>query len=306
MNILIIRPGALGDTLMLLPTLVDLAGKAAVTLAGRQPGLEFMREYVYQAMDFEGPGWHRLFMERPEEPGLPVSGIDFVVAFFSDEDGSLRHNLKTFVPNAEVHVFPSFPPRAEKVHVARYISECLRSAGLPVDPQKVWEIACKGTLRKDLGAPPALGKIVLHPGSGDEKKNYPPDFLLRLLGSLCREPALQELRPVVLLGPAENSLCQYFKENASSIKAEIRACPAKDLLTRLLREAAIYLGHDSGATHLAAMLGTPTVAFFKRTDADQWRPLGPYVRVLQNREAGPGLIKEVLSMCSTFLLSCLE
>jgi heptosyltransferase-3 len=306
LNILIIRPGALGDTLMLLPTLVDLAGKAAITFAGRQPGLEFVREYVYQAMDFEGPGWHRLFMERPEEPGLPVSGIDFVVAFFSDEDGSLRHNLKTCVPDAEAHVFPSFPPKGGRVHVARYISECLRSAGLPVDPQKVWEIACKGTLRKDLGARPARDKIVLHPGSGDEKKNYPPDFLLRLLGSLCREPALQGLRPVVLLGPAENSICKYFKKNASSIKAEIRIFPATGLLTRLLREAAIYLGHDSGITHLAAMLGTPTVALFKRTDADQWRPLGPYVRVLQNREAGPGLIKEVLSTCSTFLLSCLE
>jgi ADP-heptose:LPS heptosyltransferase len=59
LDVLIIRPGALGDTLMLLPALSDLSDKAAITFVGRQPGLEFIRPYVHEAMDLETSGWHR-------------------------------------------------------------------------------------------------------------------------------------------------------------------------------------------------------------------------------------------------------
>jgi heptosyltransferase-3 len=61
-----------------------------------------------------------------------------------------------------------------------------------------------------------------------------------------------------------------------------------------LRKACLYLGHDSGITHLAAMLGIPTVALFTESNAVQWHPLGPAVQVVQKRRPGIGLIKEVL------------
>jgi len=67
-----------------------------------------------------------------------------------------------------------------------------------------------------------------------------------------------------------------------STRAEIRFCPEKDKLIGILRQAALYIGHDSGITHLAAMLGAPTVALFKGSNADQWSPLGPDVRVIQD------------------------
>jgi ADP-heptose:LPS heptosyltransferase len=42
------------------------------------------------------------------------------------------------------------------------------------------------------------------------------------------------------------------------------------------------------------MLGTPTVALFKESDARQWRPLGPSVSVIQNNKSGHELIERVL------------
>lgn len=291
---------------MLLPAMVELAGKAVITFVGRQPGLEFARKCVFRAMDLEGSGWHRLFVERPDDRGLPISHIDHVVAFFSDQDGRIRHNLKTYLPNARVHVFPSFPPKGEKIHVARYLCECLRSAGLPVDPQKALGITSKGALFNTTGAPRVRDKIVVHPGSGAQQKNHPPDLLLSLLGRLCQGPALQNKKPVLLLGPAEEPLYPFFKKNVGSVKVEIRDCLDRDLLIELLREAVLYIGHDSGITHLAAMLATPTVALFKESDAYQWQPLGPFVTLIQNKKAGNELIEEVLSMCSQSLLSCLE
>lgn len=297
-HILIIRPGALGDTLMLLPSLVALGGKSVITLVARQPGLSFMRDYVHCTMDFESSGWHRLFMKKPTDWALPVSRTDLVVAFFSDEDGMIHRNLNTNLPEAHINVFPSCPPVGDDIHVAQYVSECLKSAGLPIDPVTSLEGAVRGSLFKNVGRQTTRSKIVLHPGSGDSKKNYPPDFWLKVLKRLSQEKVFQGLKPVLLLGPAEKALAYFFGEDLGTMEGEVIFCPGKDDLIALFREAALYLGHDSGITHVASMLGTPTVALFKESDARQWRPLGPSVSVIQNNKSEPELIERVLQAAS--------
>jgi ADP-heptose:LPS heptosyltransferase len=49
------------------------------------------------------------------------------------------------------------------------------------------------------------------------------------------------------------------------------------ILGALLSHAAVYLGNDSGVTHLAGVSGAPVVALFGPTDPVQWRPLGDVV-----------------------------
>jgi len=51
-------------------------------------------------------------------------------------------------------------------------------------------------------------------------------------------------------------------------------------LLELLRRAALFVGSDSGPTHVAAAAGTPTVALFGPADAVRNRPLGGAVEVL--------------------------
>jgi ADP-heptose:LPS heptosyltransferase len=53
------------------------------------------------------------------------------------------------------------------------------------------------------------------------------------------------------------------------------------VLGALLARAALYVGNDSGVTHLAAAWGAPTLALFGPTDPAQWAPLGPRVRTLR-------------------------
>jgi heptosyltransferase III len=52
----------------------------------------------------------------------------------------------------------------------------------------------------------------------------------------------------------------------------------------LLAHAAVFLGNDSGLTHLAATLGRPTVAVFGPTDANIWGPRGPHVSIVRTDE----------------------
>ena len=43
----------------------------------------------------------------------------------------------------------------------------------------------------------------------------------------------------------------------------------------------LYLGNDSGITHLAAAAGARVVALFGASDPDVWAPRGPCVRVIR-------------------------
>jgi heptosyltransferase-3 len=294
LRLLIIRPGALGDTLMLLPALVNLSGRLNITLAARQPGLYFIRDFVNRAMDLDGAGWHRLFLDRPAREGIPVSRADVVVAFLNDEDRAVRRNLNAYFPNTPIHLFPSFPSKGEKTHVSRYISNCIKSAGLPIEPQAAFENAVTRPLMRGKRPLQSCNTVVVHPGSGGAKKNQPADFWLKVLSRLAREPVLKKMAPWLLLGPAEGSLHSFFRKNLESTQWEVCFCPDNETLIGLLEKACLYLGHDSGITHLAAMLGIPTVALFIESSSVQWHPLGPAVQIVQKKGSGIGLVEDVL------------
>ena len=56
-------------------------------------------------------------------------------------------------------------------------------------------------------------------------------------------------------------------------------------LGKLLSQARIYVGNDSGVTHLAAAVGTPVMAFFRTTDPRVWAPRGVSVHVVKSGSA---------------------
>jgi ADP-heptose:LPS heptosyltransferase len=43
----------------------------------------------------------------------------------------------------------------------------------------------------------------------------------------------------------------------------------------------LFIGHDSGITHLSALLGVPTVVLFGPTYPQRWAPTGPHVSILK-------------------------
>ena len=68
--------------------------------------------------------------------------------------------------------------------------------------------------------------------------------------------------------------------------ADIRSCVSGlsiRLLAGVLSQLDFFLGHDSGVTHLAALLGTPTVALFGPTEPARWAPRGRAVMVIREK-----------------------
>lgn len=279
---LIIRPGALGDTLMLLPALKDIKKHVQVMVAGREPGLSFLRKTGFQCFNMESGGWHKVFQEQPDPlQRLSVPSQDTVVAYLGDSDGRIGKNLKAYFPGAAIHVLPAYPAQEDKVHVARYLCITLAEAGLPVGPDGAMEQVDNGPLL-EVGSRKGPGdRIVIHPGSGSPCKNFPPEFWLTFLKRIARDPFLKGPgRALVLLGPAEEDLRDFFWKQGPGF-LEMVFCPGDEELVSLLKTAFFYAGHDSGITHLAAMLGTPTLALFRQDNVSMWRPLGPAVTAIR-------------------------
>jgi ADP-heptose:LPS heptosyltransferase len=116
---------------------------------------------------------------------------------------------------------------------------------------------------------------ILNPGAGWATKLWPVEHYLALAGRLREELGLEVL--VTWFGARERELAGRIAAGGSAALAAATDLPE---LAELLRRAALYVGSDTGPTHIAAAVGTATLAFFGPADAVRNRPLGPRVEVL--------------------------
>lgn len=303
-SLMIIKPGALGDTLMAAPSIRDLHGLCHVEFVGRNPGLYFLSLMADDVSDVEAGGWHRLFaaglIGGPEGPscGAVKTRPSHVAAFMRDPGGVLAGNLRLLFPDASVKMFPSLPA-GTSVHVALYTARCLKDAGLPVDPERaITRASGEPLLPRKAEGPGGLSYPLLHPGSGSAKKNYPPEIWIKIIRVFNAMGFTGDIAPRILVGPAEEEAASEFRREEDAGFCRIEVSLDKVRLHRLLSEADFFAGHDSGVTHLAAMMGIPTAALFRKSDPCLWRPIGPKVKVLlegRDQEELPDKVGRLLS-----------
>jgi ADP-heptose:LPS heptosyltransferase len=133
-------------------------------------------------------------------------------------------------------------------------------------------------------APPRLdiplivpgGFTVIHPFASNPQKRWPLERF--------RELALQLADVRWCAGPEEPL------ENAIRI-------PDLYELACWLAHADLFIGNDSGITHLAAAVGIPVIALFGPTDPAVWSPRGERVTVLNKSELTDISVIEVLAAC---------
>ena len=103
----------------------------------------------------------------------------------------------------------------------------------------------------------------IHPFSGSARKNWPLEKFRRLAAGHRRVP------------------CRFAGAPDADDPPLAGAVRIDDLyeLACWLASAQLYIGNDSGITHLAAAVGTPVLALFGPTDPAVWAPRGPNVRV---------------------------
>jgi heptosyltransferase II len=119
--------------------------------------------------------------------------------------------------------------------------------------------------------------VVIHPGGAVNpgvtmlEKRWPATNFGELAALLIREIGAS----IVLVGTETD-------RNAVATVRDFARAPVLDLcgeltiaqLAALCRQASLFVGNDSGVSHLASAVGTPVVAIFGPTNPDRYRPLG--------------------------------
>jgi heptosyltransferase I len=91
------------------------------------------------------------------------------------------------------------------------------------------------------------------------------------------------LSTVVNYGPGEKKLADAVVA-ASGGAAQAMACSISELIA-MTRRARLFVGGDTGPTHLAAALGIPVVGIYGPTDPARNGPMGAPMRILRSERS---------------------
>lgn len=284
-RILIIRGGAIGDFILTLPAIhllrenfpgveIEILGyKHIVALAER-------RFYASATRSIEYAGMAGFFVPDSElDPDLKsyFAGFQQVVSYLYDPDGFFEGNLR----RAGVkNLIQGSPHIDDSDHAARQLARPLQSLALFLEdaaarlyPSEADREAARNFLQAC-----KQPVIALHPGSGSERKNWSVANWLELGDWLLTSGRAGSL--LVVSGEADH-------ERTAVLQSHWRGQPvtwATNLplpeLAAIMGEVCLFVGHDSGISHLAAATGAPCVLLFGPTDPDIWGPLNAGVTVL--------------------------
>jgi len=189
--------------------------------------------------------------EPPARVVDALRGFDSVVSWYGANRPEFRNLIERL--GLPFTFFPALPPKfAGDSHATDFYLEQIRtlsdcsSDGIP-------RIRC--SVKRE-------GFAVIHPYSGSAKKNWPLEKFRRLASRLER------VMPVLWLRGHEDPPLEEAVEIDDLYEV---AC--------WLARARLYIGNDSGITHLAAAVGTPVLALFGPTDPRVWAPRGTNVRI---------------------------
>ena len=276
-RVLVLRGGALGDFIVTLPALaalrqgwpaarLELAGNATAAQLALTRGLLDAVHSQHEAR------WAALYSAAPLSPDFAawLASFDLVLNYWPDPAGELARHF----PLHAAQRFLSAPAHPTLSPAAAHYGGPLRALGLT--PENFHSLTWPQ---------PAARLIAIHPGSGSPAKNWPLPRWLELCAWLKHTHRAELL---LITGEAESPATRAalapFGRAAHQLPLE--------QLVGALAECRLFLGHDSGVSHLAAACGVPSLLLFGPTDPALWAPRAAHVRVLKR---GPTLSEISLS-----------
>jgi hypothetical protein len=201
---------------------------------------------------------------------------DAVYSWFASGNQGFVQRLKA-ITGGGARVFPFRPPGAD-VHQADDYLGCLDDRTTSAAEPRVALGAKAVRWREGFWIDHALVDrpvLTIAPGSGAREKNWPAEFYLAVTQWWAGATGGAV---ILLIGPVEQErggielLCK-----SCLVARELSLSQAAALLSR----SDVYLGNDSGISHLAAALGIRTVALFGPSDPGRWAPRGKNVTLLR-------------------------
>ncbi len=322
-DVLAIHPGAVGDVVLLGHLLARLGGRAAVVAKGQRGRL--LRELTFTP---------------PDEPGAEYPLAERVIDFdtwLMDGRVVLRSSGRRpehFLGHCH-RLIAFYPPTEAEVRRLARATQAHRHWLLPIRPDEdcphhlldlwaqkmdmkplaaahegqaagalpVWRVSAEHQAAA-LGAAARTGLedgrpfVLIHPGSGGRIKCWPLENFVELARRLRDQG---DMGVLFVVGEAE---IDRWGEDALGPLAEsfpLLRCGELIQLAGLLAQARAYAGNDSGPSHLAAALGTPTLALFGATNPVHFAPVGRAVRIVQGETMAAIAVETVLAELDALL-----
>jgi len=281
---LIYHAGALGDFITTLPAIArwreDRPGEPSILL-GRPAHAAITAPRFDETWDADAAVFSPLLSGTAQADSPLTTRLGDVTSalLFSAASSPLARSLALLGVREIVSQdpFPSSVIHVIDYHLSLFPGRILETERIPqilIAKSEPWDVAA------------------LHPGSGSAQKNWPLGRFIELAARL-RE---RGMRVSWILGPAETGI------EPLPGGEQWNSLPLPILAARLAR-CRLYVGNDSGVTHLSAAAGCPTVALFGESDPRVWAPRGKRVKVVTSTARGMAAVTvgNVLSVCVAFL-----
>jgi heptosyltransferase-3 len=282
-RILVIRGGAIGDFVLTLPAiklLRDGFPQARIEILG-QPHIIALAEkrfYADAIRSLEDGSLARFFARDaalPAELTDYFGSFDLIVSYLFDPDRVFQDNLTRCGIKM---LISGLPKLSGHEHAALQLARPLEQIGLhlkdsaariyPTEEDREFAQNNLGNSGKPI--------IALHPGSGSETKNW-PIVKWEKLG----EHFFSTARAVLVVGgEADDERLRLLESAWNDKPVRFAKSLALPHLAALLEDS-VFIGHDSGISHLAAAAGARCILLFGPTDPAVWAPANENVTVLR-------------------------
>ena len=319
-RVLVIRGGAIGDFILTLPSLKALRDAypfAHIEILGYKhiAALAENRFYAQAVRSIEyGPlaSFFAKNSELPAELARYFASFDLIISYLYDPDRIFESNVR----RCGVENLFCGPAKIVETsgHAARQLAQPIEQLGITVADltEQIFLSVDDRRFAQEFLRSSLQPIVAIHPGSGSEKKNWPLENWIELLSSkhgvsrTKRElgPIGKQLSVIVVSGEADNRQTAQLEDAWKDPDVRFaKNLPLPQLAAVL--EHTIFVGHDSGISHLAAAAGAKCILLFGPTDPSVWAPRNKNAQVLRtpSRDLGDLEIVDVEAAVAAALCS---
>lgn len=199
--------------------------------------------------------------------------------------------------------FTHLYPRVRNRHQVEVNLDALRRIGVQpgLGERKVQFVPGADAERRVASLVPGEGFVHMHPASRWHFKCWPAERNAQLIDRLAAEGN----RVVLTSAPDETPFVDQILAKAASKPVNLAGKLSLKELGALTARARLFIGVDSMPMHLAAAMGTPTVALFGPSSEDEWAPWNVGQRVVTSTHScrpcrvdgcGGGKVSECLTL----------
>ncbi len=282
-RLLVIRGGAIGDFILTLPALKalrDAYPNAHLEILGYKhiAALAENRFYAQRVRSLESARLSRFFAKDtnlPPELAKYFAAFDLVMSYLYDPDSIFEDNLRR---SGARKIMWGPAKIANSSHAALQLAQPVEELGLPISDfaPRLYPSSEDRHRALEFVAGLAAPIVAFHPGSGSDEKNWPLQSWIELGNHFLKDFAGSL---AIVSGEADEHQTRQLESVWQNPRVRFaKNLPLPDLAAVL--EKMIFVGHDSGISHLAAAAGANCILLFGPTDPAVWAPLNDNARVI--------------------------